>query len=110
MEYTNVNRASLLEKYPTIKEFSAHYQLPANAMSDMVARMTEKKVEYNEKEFKISEHAIKLRTKALIARNLYDGEAFYVFINELNPALKKAIQVLQDGTFEKMKLAYSDFK
>jgi hypothetical protein len=33
-----------------------------------------------------------------------------VFINELNPALKKAIQVLQDGTFEKMKLAYSDFK
>jgi len=93
-----------------VKEFSAHYQMPANAISDMIARMTEKKVEYNEKEFKISEHAIKLRTKALIARNLYDGEAFYVFINELNPALKKAIQVLQDGTFEKMKLAYSDFK
>jgi len=110
MEYTNVNRSALLEKYPTIKDFSAHYELPTNATSDMVARMTEKKVEYNEKEFKISEHAIKLRTKALIARNLYDGEAFYVFINELNPALKKAIQVLQDGTFEKMKLAYSDFK
>jgi carboxyl-terminal processing protease len=110
MEYTNLNRASLLEKYPTIKDFTAKYQLPATAMSDMIARLKEKKVEYNEKEFKTSEHAIELRTKALIARNLYDGEAFYVLINDLNPALKKAIQVLQDGSFEKMKLAYSDFK
>ena len=110
MEYTNANRVTLLEKYPTIKDFTAKYQLPSNAMSDMVARLTEKKVLYNEQEFKTSEHAIQLRTKALIARNLYDGEAFYVLINDLNPALKKAIQVLQDGSFEKMKLAYSDFK
>jgi len=110
MEYTNVNRVRLLEQYPTLKDFSEKYQLPENAMPEMIARLTEKKVEYNEKQFKTSEHAIGLRTKALIARNLYDGEAFYYFINELNPALKKAVQVLQDGTFENMKLAYSDFK
>jgi carboxyl-terminal processing protease len=79
-------------------------------MTEMITRMNDKKVEYNEQEFKTSEHAIQLRTKALIARNLYDSEAFYVLINDLNPALKKAIQVLQDGSFEKMKLAYSDFK
>jgi len=110
MEYTNVNRAALLEKYPTITDFTSRYELPENALSDMINRLTEKKVEYNEKEFKTSEHAIKIRTKALIARNLYDGEAFYVLINELNPAMKKATEVLQDGTFENMKLAYSDFK
>jgi carboxyl-terminal processing protease len=110
MEYTNVNRVSLLEKYPTINDFTSRYELPENALPDMINRLTEKKVEYNEKEFKTSEHAIRTRTKALIARNLYDGEAFYVLINELNPALKKATQVLQDGTFENMKLAYSDFK
>lgn len=110
MEYTNVNRTRLLEQFPTLKDFSEKYQLPENAMPDMIARLAEKKVEYNEKQFKTSEHAIRLRTKALIARNLYDGEAFYYFINDLNPALKKAVQVLQDGTFENMKLAYSDFK
>jgi carboxyl-terminal processing protease len=110
MEYTNVNRVSLLEKYPTINDFTSRYELPENALPDMINRLTEKKVEYNEKEFKTSEHAIRTRTKALIARNLYDGEAFYVLINELNPALKKSTEVLQDGTFENMKLAYSDFK
>ncbi len=110
MEYTNVSRATLLKKYPTIKDFTSSYELPETAMSEMIARLNDKKVAFNEAEFETSEHAIKIRTKALIARNLYDGEAFYVFINELNPALKKAVQVLQDGSFEKMKLAYSDFK
>jgi carboxyl-terminal processing protease len=76
----------------------------------MIEMLAKKDVPFNEKDFKTSEHAIILRTKALIARNLYENEAFYVLINDLNPALKKALVVLQDGTFEKMKLAYSDFK
>jgi carboxyl-terminal processing protease len=110
MNYTNAQRAALLEKYPDIKAFTAKYELPENAMTEMIDMLTKKDVPFNEAQFKTSEHAIRLRTKALIARNLYDNEAFYVIINDLNPALKKAVQVLQDGTFEKMKLAYSDFK
>lgn len=110
MNYTNAQRAPLLEKYPDIKTFTAKYELPDNAMTEMIDMLTKKEVAFNEAQYKTSEHAMRLRTKALIARNLYDNEAFYVIINDLNPALKKAVQVLQDGTFEKMKLAYSDFK
>jgi len=110
MNYTNAQRASLIEKYPDIKAFTEKYELPENAMTEMIDMLTKKEVPFNEAQYKISEHAMRLRTKALIARNLYDNEAFYVIINDLNPALKKAVQVLQDGTFEKMKLAYSDFK
>jgi len=76
----------------------------------MIAMLEKKEVPFNEKDFKTSEHAIRLRTKALVARNLYDNEAFYEVINELNPALKKALEILKDGSFEKMKLAYNDFK
>jgi carboxyl-terminal processing protease len=110
MNYTNAQRASLIEKYPDIKAFTEKYELPENAMTEMIDMLTKKEVAFNEAQYKTSEHAMRLRTKALIARNLYDNEAFYVIINDLNPALKKAVQVLQDGTFEKMKLAYSDFK
>jgi carboxyl-terminal processing protease len=110
MNYTNAQRASLLEKYPDIKSFVANYNLPENALPEMIDMLAKKDVPFNESQFKVSEHAICVRTKALVARNLYDNEAFYVLINELNPALKKAVKVLQDGSFEKMKLAYSDFK
>lgn len=110
MTYVNKNREQLLATYPDIKSFVNKYELPTSAMQEQIEMLTAKEIVYNENEFKTSEHSIRLRTKALIARNLYDNEAFYVLINDLNPALKKAVQVLQDGTFEKMKLAYSEFK
>jgi carboxyl-terminal processing protease len=110
MTYVNANRTDLLAKYPDVKSFAKAYDLPANSVQEMIEMLAKKDVPFNEKDFKNSEHAIILRTKALIARNLYENEAFYVLINDLNPALKKALVVLQDGTFEKMKLAYSDFK
>jgi carboxyl-terminal processing protease len=110
MIYVNANRTDLLAKYPDVKSFAKAYDLPANSVQEMIEMLAKKDVPFNEKDFKTSEHAIILRTKALIARNLYENEAFYVLINDLNPALKKALVVLQDGTFEKMKLAYSDFK
>jgi carboxyl-terminal processing protease len=79
-------------------------------MKEITTKAEELKVPYDEVGYKTSEHAIKTRIKALVARNLYDGEAFFVVINELNPALKKAVEVLNDGTFDKAKLAHKDFK
>jgi carboxyl-terminal processing protease len=110
MTYVNKNRDQLLATYPNVNAFAEKYELPVNAMQEQIDMLTAKEVVYNEKEFRTSEQSIKLRTKALIARNLYDNEAFYVLINDLNPALKRAVLILQDGTFEKMKLAYSEFK
>lgn len=110
LTYVNSNRTELLIQYPDIKSFIAKYEVPESGMNEMIQMMKKKEVEFNEVDFKTSEHAIKLRTKALIGRNLYDNEAFYHIINDLNPALKKALQILKDGTFEKMKLAYNDFK
>lgn len=110
LSYVNVNRDKLLSLYPDAKSFASRYELPPSCLQEQIDMLTKKGVEFNEKEFKTSEKAIALRTKALIARNLYDNESFYMLINDLNPALKKAVQILQDGTFEKMKLAYSDFK
>jgi len=110
LTYTNANRAKLLSQYPDIKTFAAKYEVPESGIKEMIAMMEKKEVPFNEADFKVSEHAIKLRTKALVARHLYDNEAFYEIINDLNPALKKALETLKDGTFEKMKLAYNDFK
>ncbi len=63
-----------------------------------------KKVPFDEKGFKNSEHAIRTRGKALVARNLYENEAFFMIINDLNPAARRAVEVLQNGEFEKYSL------
>lgn len=110
LDYVNANRAKLQATYPDIKSFQNNFKLKEEDITAIIKLAEERKVPYNEKEFKISEHAIKARLKALVARSLFDNEAFFVMINDLNPALKKAIDVLQSGTFDKMNLSYKDFK
>ena len=55
--------------------------------------------------FSTSEALIRLQLKALIARNLWDTDAYFEVINELNGAMNKAIEAVQNKTFERMKLA-----
>jgi carboxyl-terminal processing protease len=110
LEYCNKHRAELLSKYTDVTKFNREFRLPDNWTADISKLMTEKKVDYNAAQFEHSRRAIETRLRALIARNIYENEAFYYVINDLNPVLKRAVEVLQDGSFEKMKLAYKDFK
>lgn len=110
LNYVDRNRTTLKAQYPTLDQFVAGYSVTEQMMTELIAEAEKEKVVYNEAQFKTSESWIRLRMKALIARNLYDSAAFYQIINELNPAYKKALEVLKDGTFDKMKLAYSEFK
>jgi hypothetical protein len=45
-----------------------------------------------------------MQLKALIARNLWDLEAYFVVINDLNQPLQKAISAIKGDTFERMNL------
>jgi carboxyl-terminal processing protease len=76
-------------------------------MKKFIAHCTNEGIEFNEEEYKRSEQAIKVRIKAMMGRNLYDYKVFYEIINELNPAFQRAIKVFDDGTFERLDLAYS---
>ncbi len=104
LTYVNANREKLLRDMPTVEVFLKNFEIPSNEMQKMIDMATEKKVDYNEKGFRNSEHAIRTRGKALVARNLYENEAFYMVINELNPAAKRAVEVLRNGEFEKYNL------
>jgi carboxyl-terminal processing protease len=110
LDFVNARRQELIREYPNVKEFSKKFQITDAMMREVFKRADDQKVVFNEGEYNRSKRAIQLRMKAMVARNLYDGEAFFEIINDLNPALKKAVQVLQDGTFDKQKLAHKDFK
>ncbi len=58
-----------------------------------------------EEGLKISSAHIKNRLKAYIARTFWQTEAFFVVINKISPEVQKAIKVINDKTFEEMKIA-----
>ena len=109
LNYTDQNRNKLKSSYKTPELFIANFTVTEDIMNEMLAAATADEVEFNEEEFNQSKFAIETRLKALIGRNLFDYSVFYQVVNDLNPAYLRAVKILQDGSFEKMNLAYKDF-
>ncbi len=104
MSYANAHREELLKTYPTMESFAKSFAIPEEEERKIIKMAEDKEVPFDEKGYANSKHAISIRTKALLARNLYDNEAFYFLINDLNPAAKKATEILTDGTYDEINL------
>lgn len=61
--------------------------------------------EQREKDIKTSGAHIKNRIKAYIARTYWQTEAYFEVVNKVSPEVQKAIQVINNKTFEEMKIA-----
>ncbi len=104
MSYANAHREELLKTYPTMESFAKSFSIPEEEERKIIRMAEDKEVPLDVKGYTNSKHAILVRTKALLARNLYDNEAFYYLINDLNPAAKKAVDILKDGTYDQINL------
>lgn len=111
INYVDRNRSELQSRYSDLKAFKSGFEVSED-MTKEVQRMAaeDEKIAFVPEDYARSEKAIKIRIKALIARNLFDNQAFFEVINDLNESFNKAVQTLQDGTFEKSRLAFNDFK
>jgi carboxyl-terminal processing protease len=101
------NRNELSSQFDSAEDFVKNYKVDEELKKELIAYAESKEVEFDEAGYENSEEVIEIRLKALIARNLYDYSTFYQVINELNATYNRAIKALQDGTFEKLDLAYS---
>ncbi len=111
INYVDRNRSELQSRFSDLKAFKSGFQVSEDMIKE-VQRMAaeDEKIAFVPEDYARSEKAIKTRIKALIARNLFDNQAFFEVINDLNESFNKAVQTLQDGTFEKSRLAFNDFK
>jgi carboxyl-terminal processing protease len=109
LAYVDKNRGSLTAQWTTGASFVKDFKVTEALEKELIAYVDKEGIPYVAADWKVSQRAIAIRLKALIGRNLFDYNVFYEVINVLNPAYMKAIQALRDGTFEKAKLAHSDF-
>ncbi|MFN3917331.1 MAG: S41 family peptidase [Flavobacteriales bacterium] len=104
LNYVDQNREELVAKFPNFQEFKKNFDIET-VIKEMIVYGDKEGVEYNEEAYQKSKQAIDLRLKASIAQNIWDFASFYEIINDLNDSLQKAIETLNDGTYDKMKLA-----
>jgi carboxyl-terminal processing protease len=105
-QYVNENRADLKKKYPTFEDFNSNFKMDESFMNSFFdyVKKEDSKLEFNQKEYEISQNLIKLRLKANIAQDMWGTKELFQVYNESNEILLKAIQVLKNKEFETIKL------
>nr|NQU89208.1 S41 family peptidase [Bacteroidota bacterium] len=98
MTYVDKSRSELLKEYPSLDAFKKGFEISDKMYSDFLAKAKEEGVERSEDDkYYYPDAYIQIQIKALIARNLWDTNAYFEVISELDDELSQAIGLLQDG-------------
>jgi carboxyl-terminal processing protease len=104
LTYTDNNRAQLKAKYADIAAFRSGFVIDEKFFNDFLMEAEKQGVKKDSAGLRASEQLMRIQLKALIARNLWDTDAYFEVINDLNNSLQKAIDAIHDNTFDKMKI------
>lgn len=99
MNYLDKNREKLLNKYAELKDFKAGFEVTDEMFAGFEKAADDEgvKKEITDK-YEYPESDMKLQIKAIIARNLWGVNAYFEVINDLDIELKKAVDLLKDGS------------
>ncbi|MFT7590040.1 MAG: carboxyl-terminal processing protease, partial [Limisphaerales bacterium] len=103
--YVNKNREDLHKDYPTSSAFAANYDGGDKLWKEFIKYAETEKVEVANDDEATSKPRLSRLLDALIARNLWDTEAYFKVMNKKDPAIERALSAFRDGTFEQMKIA-----
>jgi carboxyl-terminal processing protease len=104
ISYVNKHRALLKERFPTPEAFASQYNLEMAVWEEFIAYAAAEEVPYEADAAAPSVERLELLLEAMIARNLWDLEAYFMVTNRQDPAFLRAVEVMSDGTFEQMKI------
>ena len=108
LSHVDRHRNALLQQYRTVEDFSQHFRMDQAMITELVEHARKEGVEPDSAGLRTSEPLIALRVKALVARDLWDTSAYWQTINPENPvdqSYQRALEVLHDDTFKRLKLA-----
>jgi len=99
VEYSNRERTKLRKQYPAFDKFLKEFVIDEKLMADFLAMAADENVEWHEQQFKQSETMIKYQIKALIARNIWDMNAYWEVMAGFDDTLGRALEILQSDNF-----------
>ncbi len=105
VQYIESRRKDLLKAYPNVNAFKNGFTDDQKLLDEFVAFAETKDVPRKDKDIEVSGLQIKTYLKALIARNLYNLNAYFEVISVMDDDLQKAIDVIRDDSmFRKLSL------
>ncbi len=96
LKYIDNNRKLLKKNYPTFTAFDKNFQVPSELIENILKEASKNDITPKDEQEKTDTmNYLNTQVKALIARDLFDMNEYFMVINELSDAVKKAISLLQ---------------
>ena len=99
LKFIEKNRKAWQNKYNKFEDFDKKFEITQSMLDELITMTTDAKIEFNEEEYQKSLPLLKLQLKALIARDLWDMEAYFRVINKANESVTKAVELLESKNF-----------
>lgn len=101
LSHTDRNRAELNVKYPNIKIFKKDFYVSDEMLDELVKFGEKKGVPFDSAGYNTSKPLMKEQLRALVARDLWNVDAYWQIINEQNEFYTTAVRSVYDKSFEK---------
>lgn len=102
VKYIELNREKLKTNYPTFDVFKSDFNVTDDLISLLKSLARDQKIKSSEEEFTHSIDKIEVQLKALIARDLWGVNEYFQIINNVNPSLLKAIELLKKDSYKQI--------
>lgn len=96
LQFMDENRKSLKKKYPDFTTFNEQFTIPQKVLDKILAdaEKKDKLTARNDEELQHTLRNMRLFLKGLIACDLWDLSEYFQIINEEDPVVMKAVEVL----------------
>ena len=102
LDYVDQHRAEMLKTYKKFADYEHSFAIPESLSRQLIDDGNESGATYNETEYQKSKPLIDLQLKALIARDLWGMNEYYQVINQSDPVVLKALELLAAPNFESL--------
>lgn len=107
VDYVDRNRKEILSEYPDLETYKQGFEWNEDLEEKFFLLADKEGVPFDEQGWNKSGPTIRTQVRALIARNLWDINAYYYIIQEIDDELMKSVEILDKGTlFDKLSLHY----
>ena len=102
-QYIDDNRKELAQQYPKVNSFVDTFVIDDKLLNQFTEFAAKKGVPRDEKGIELSGKQIRYVIKALIARSLFNVDAYFQVISDIDEELQKAVQLInEDSSFKKL--------
>ena len=105
LQYVDSTRKELKAQYPSVDKFEKDFVVGDDLLKQLTEAGERDSVKFNEEQFNVSREMLRTVVKALVARDIYDMEAYFRIVNRRNNIFTEALRVINDDKLYKSLLS-----